>query len=151
MTWTYTDFHDVFDSGSIDGMWYNRLTNELVVEYLSGSTAYGWRDVPVSIWDELVRQATIPAGSVGSFHANNVKGLYPSFSPSEFEFFSRFQDKFQKVALPVEPAAPLHNFVVKGLRPFTEDVRAISMDEAIAAVKGDSDVTITSVTVNFDA
>lgn len=152
MTWTYTDIVDVLDSSSIDVMWYNEHTKELAVEYMSGMHVYGWKNVPLNVWQELKRQATIPAGSVGQYHAANVKGQYDSFTPEESDYYDTVFDKFQRVLSPAAAISEDYTYIVRGTRPFEATIMASSMNEALEKVKSqDENIRVTQVTVTFDA
>lgn len=73
-TFTYTNIaidEQDFDSTSLDFIYYDRHTSTLGVEFQSGETIYGYRNVPESVYNMFVA-----ADSVGAFYTRNIKDRF---------------------------------------------------------------------------
>lgn len=157
MTWKYTDYEDVLDSNSIHQMWYNRNTRELATEYMHGATIYGWKNVPLSLWDDLVQASRDPHLSVGALHAHKVKGKFDGFLPDYSDDGFIFEPPLRVIGVTAETEdlkqwqADDLDFTISGFRPFEVTVKAKSLDEALDKVtSGESGLMIRSATVTFD-
>lgn len=66
----YTDSFD-FDSTNIDVAYYDEVSGNLYVQFLSSGVLYQYGGVPANVWNNFKA-----AGSPGQFYAFSIKGRY---------------------------------------------------------------------------
>lgn len=88
----FTDSFD-FDSSSVDVAFYDEVSGNLFVQFLTSGTLYQYGGVPVAVWEDFKN-----ASSPGQFYAFSIKGHYARGIE-----VNAYDATFEEREVPVEP------------------------------------------------